>query len=113
MSGVVKPKLTRSSVSREPLRHCLILPILTSGSAVQVNDDFEAVVPSPSDRLLQVRQLAGNVRFPGPDFERPVSDGYADVVQPGSGGMSVKNTMPGRDHVRLTLQRRWQRSQTL
>lgn len=113
MSGVVKPKLTRLSVFPGPLRRCVISPVLTSRSAVQVNDDLEAVVPSPGDRLLQVGQLARDVRFSRPDFERPVSDGYTDVVQPGSGEMSVRNTTPGRDHVRLTLQQRWQRSRTL
>ncbi len=57
------------------------LPVLASRSSVQVNDDLESMRARPADRLLEVRQLAGDVRLTRPNLECPVSDGNADVVE--------------------------------
>ena len=48
---------------------------------MQIYNHLEAVVPCPSDCFLQVGKLPSDVRFVCPDFERPVTDWNADVVE--------------------------------
>lgn len=52
---------------------------------MQVDNDLEAMVPSPSYSFLKVGKLAGDVWFARADFERPVSDRDTDMVQSNSG----------------------------
>ena len=49
---------------------------------MEVNNDLKPVRARPSNGLLEVGQLARNVRLPRTDLERPVSDRDANVVQP-------------------------------
>ena len=58
------------------------IPILTARSAVEVDDNLQAMVARPCDGLLEVGELAGAVRLAGACFERPVPDRDADVVKP-------------------------------
>jgi hypothetical protein len=48
---------------------------LGAGRAVQVDDDFEAMVSCPSNRHVQVGSLTLNIRLASTDIVRPISDG--------------------------------------
>jgi hypothetical protein len=52
---------------------------------VEVDDNFDAIAPSPSHSLLEVGQLAGDVGFTGANLKGPISDRDADMVQSNSG----------------------------
>lgn len=56
---------------------------------VQIRDDFEAILCSPRHCLDQIRKLPLNVRFPWADFECPVTDRNANMVEPCGDGMSI------------------------
>lgn len=58
----------------------VIEPILRLRRAMQVNDDLQSRLPSPSDRLVQVGCRTGYV-LPLDIKERPVSDGNAYDVE--------------------------------
>ena len=76
---------------------------MTAGSAVQVNDDLDAVVARPSDGLLEVWKLSRDVRFPRPHLESPVPDGYADVVQPAAReGRDADTDQAQNGHMHIT-----------
>ena len=48
---------------------------------MEVDDELEAVVTRPCDCLLEVRQLALDVRLAARDVPCPEADWQADVVQ--------------------------------
>lgn len=56
-------------------------PVLTAGSSMKVDNYLEAMVAGPSDGLLEERKLTLYVGFAGADFECPIANGYADVIQ--------------------------------
>jgi hypothetical protein len=64
----------------------VVVPVLATGSAMQVNHDHNAVVPRPADGVVEVLGLTLVVRLPGRDVVRPVTDRDTDVVQPGGCG---------------------------
>lgn len=47
---------------------------------MKVYNELQTIITSPSDSLLEERQLALNIRLPGADLERPISDRQADMV---------------------------------
>lgn len=88
-SPVLTPRCTyqrqeaiNKGISESKLTHCIL--------TMQVNNHFKPVVLSPSDRFLKVRQLSLNVRLARRDFEGPVSDGDANVIEPAN--LSVQET---------------------
>ena len=54
--------------------------VLRTGSTVNVDHDLEFVLLGPTDSLVEVRELTGNVRFSGLGFESPVTDRDTNVV---------------------------------
>lgn len=67
-----------TSVSR------VVVSVLRAGSAVQINQNFETVVSSPADGLVEVGGLALDVRFAAGDIVGPETDRNSDVVKTGS-----------------------------
>ena len=63
-------------------------PILTAGCAVQVDDQLKVVLGGPCNGFREIGQLAANIRLAGSNFEGPVADGQAYMVQ--TCGMSKK-----------------------
>ena len=49
---------------------------------MQVNNDLKSIGTRPSDGLLKIGQLTGDIRLARTDFKSPITDGDADVVQP-------------------------------
>jgi hypothetical protein len=49
---------------------------------MKVDDDFQAILRGPCDRIEYVGKLALNVRFTRPYCERPIADGKAHMIEP-------------------------------
>lgn len=115
----LRPELSKLVVSLPSVRcvqeracNTKTAPVLTARRPMQIYNHLEAVVPCPSDCLLEVRQLTSDVRLSWSDLERPIANGNADMIQSRRGTISVNNyDEHKRDHVRRTQQRQWQRSQ--
>lgn len=56
-------------------------------TTVQVNDDFEASATSPTDSLVQVRELTIDVRVALQGRKSPVADGNTNVVHARGGDL--------------------------
>ena len=56
---------------------------------MQVNNHLQPVLPRPSDGLLEIRQLAGDVGLPRAHLEGPVADRDADMVETGVNDASM------------------------
>ena len=56
---------------------------------MQVNDHLQSVLPRPSNGLLEIRQLAGDVGLPRAHLEGPVADRDADMVETGVNDASM------------------------
>lgn len=60
----------------------VVEPVLAARRAVQVDDQLEAVISSPGDRVSEIRELSLYVRFSRADLPRPISYRKPYVVQP-------------------------------
>lgn len=67
----------------------VIEPVLAARRAVQVDDQLEAVISSPGDRVSEIRELSLYVRFSRADLPRPISYRKPYVVQPVLRGRSA------------------------
>jgi hypothetical protein len=56
---------------------------------VQVDNQLKVVLGGPCNGFREIGQLAANIRLAGSNFEGPVADGQAYMVQ--TCGMSKKN----------------------
>jgi hypothetical protein len=48
-------------------------PVLAPWGTVEINDELQAMIPSPSDGVEHVRHLSLDERFPRTDVERPIA----------------------------------------
>ena len=48
---------------------------------MEVDNELEAVLSGPGDRVLEVRELALDVGLAGSDFKRPIADREAHMIQ--------------------------------
>ena len=71
----------------------MIVPVLTSGCAVQSDEDVDADLARPVDGSDQIRKLAGHVRLLGQQILSPVTDWDADSIQPGC--FDLHKVVPG------------------
>lgn len=62
----------------------IVEPILTSRGAMEINDNFDIMFPSPFHGFLEVWQLTANVRLSRGSFECPISYGESYVVESNS-----------------------------
>ncbi len=69
---------------------------------MQVNNNFKTVITRPTNGLLEVRELTGDVWLPRPYVECPVSDRDTDVVQTGIGKVDGRKSALQKCHFTTT-----------
>ena len=69
----------------------MVIAVLRTGNAVQIDHDFDVVSPGPYNRLVEVLRSALDERLVILDIPAPVSGGDADVIEAG-GWKSVLGT---------------------
>ncbi len=72
------------------------VPVLAPRCAVQVNDQLEAVITGPGDRVSEISKLSLYVRFSRADLPCPISYREPYVVQPVSKRRSARATIQKR-----------------
>lgn len=77
LSNLHVPAVNRQTYKAE--YNCV--PILTTRSGVQVDDQLEAVVCGPGDGFLDIGQLALDIWLAGSNIEGPVRDRQPDMIQ--------------------------------